>query len=152
MTPARWVRKLKIPLAAALFAGMPLSAPAQGWKPERPVEIIVDCTPGCGPDNMARLMQRIFQSSGIPTWREQGANAAVFIWRAMFGAKGMTAAQIAYWENTFQRLIETPEWKAEMIKRTSITQFMGAEAMKKRMEEEYPVVKALLVDLELAKQ
>jgi putative tricarboxylic transport membrane protein len=90
--------------------------------------------------------------AGIPTWREQGANAVVFLWRAMFGPKDMTPAQVAYWENLFQRLTETPEWKAEMVKRSSATEFMSAAALKKRMEEEYPLVKALLVDLELAKK
>ncbi len=89
--------------------------------------------------------------SGIPTWREQGANAAVFNWRAMFGAKGMTAAQVAYWETIFQRVTETPEWKIEMDKRNGITQFMGAALMKKRMDDEYPSVKAMLVDLDLVK-
>ncbi len=89
--------------------------------------------------------------AGIPTWREQGANAVVFNWRAMFGAKGMTPPQVAYWENIFQRLTETPEWKAEMTLRGGISQFTNAAAMKKRMDEEYPEVKALLVDLELAK-
>ena len=45
-------------VVAALIVCMPLSTPAQGWKPEQPVELIVGCAPGCGPDNMARLMQR----------------------------------------------------------------------------------------------
>lgn len=89
--------------------------------------------------------------AGVPTWREQGVNTVVFNWRAMSGAKGITAAQVAYWENIFQRLTETPEWKAEMTLRGGISQFAGAAAMKKRMDEEYPDVKALLLDLELAK-
>ena len=88
----------------------------------------------------------------IPTWREQGANAVVFNWRAMFGPKGMSAPQVAYWENIFQRFTETPEWKAEMALRGSVSQFMPAAAMKKRMDEEYADIKALLVDLELAKK
>ena len=90
--------------------------------------------------------------SSVPTWREQGANAVVFNWRAMFGPKGMTAPQVAYWEDIFQRLTETPEWKTEMEKRSSVTQFTRAAPMKKRMEEEYPEIKALLVELELAKK
>lgn len=320
---------LNVLFAAALFAASP-STPAQGWKPDRPVEIMVGCSPGCGPDVVARMMQRVFQTqryfdtpvtiqnkgggmgavlrtylkqfegnghylyhgdqgvlanqamgrsaytdltpiailfgeyigiavkadspiksgrdlieqlqknpaahsigiatslgninhqgvagalksagidvrktrnvifdsgalaitallgghidavpvsvgswephmktgmvrviavsaperlpgffSGIPTWREQGADSVVFNWRAMFGPKGLTAAQVAYWENTFQRLIETPEWKAEMSLRSGVTQFVRAAAMKKRMDEEYIGIKALLGDLELAKK
>ena len=36
---------------------------AAAWKPERPIELVVSCAPGCGPDNMARLMQRVFQEN-----------------------------------------------------------------------------------------
>jgi putative tricarboxylic transport membrane protein len=311
---------------------MPLLAAAQGWKPERPVELIVGCAPGCGPDNMARLMQRVFQthryidpplmiqnkaggggtmariylqqfegnghylysadrgilgshaigrggpqytdlspvailfgeyiavavkadspiksgrdlierlrkdpaahsfgiatslgnvnhqsvagalrnagvdirkirnvmfnsgalaitallgghidavpvSSGlwvphmqtgavrviavssaerlpglyadVPTWREQGGNAVIFNWRAIFGPRGMAPAHVAFWENVFRRFLDTPEWAAEMVTRNGIAKFMGAQAMKKYMEDEYPEVKAFLVDLELAKK
>jgi len=90
--------------------------------------------------------------ASIPTWREQGAESVVFNWRAMFGPKGMTAAQVTYWENIFQRLIDTPEWKAEMALRSGVTQFVRAAPMKKRMDDEYTEIKALLVDLELAKK
>lgn len=89
--------------------------------------------------------------AGVPTWREQGVNTVVFNWRAVSGTKGLTAAQVAYWESTLQRITDTPEWKAEMTLRGSVSQFVGSAAMKKRMDEEYPEVKALLVDLELAK-
>lgn len=88
----------------------------------------------------------------VPTWREQGVDTVVFNWRSVSGTKGITAPQLTYWENIFQRLTETSEWKAEMVLRGGVTQFMGAAAMKKRMDDEYPEVKALLVDLELAKR
>ena len=332
MKRAQSVRNLNILIAAVWFAGVPASAPAQSWKPEQPVEIIVGCAPGCGPDNMARVMQRVFQAnryldqtmtiqnkggglgavarnylnqfqgnghylyhadgrgaliaqamdrmlyadltpvailfgeyigiavkadspirsgrdlierlkkdpaahsfglpagglgstnhqgvanalksagidvrktrnvvftsgalaitallgghvdvvptslglwvshmqtgaarviavsseerlpgffSAIPTWREQGANSVVSNWRAVFGPRGMTPAQVAYWEDIFQRLIDTPDWKVEMVKVNGITRFMGAAPMKKYMEEQYPEIKALLVELELAKK
>jgi putative tricarboxylic transport membrane protein len=326
------LRNLYILIAAAWFAGVPLSAPAQSWKPERPVEIIIGCAPGCGPDNMARLMQRVFQTNryfdapftvqnrpggagtmartylkqfegnghylytgdrgllaahaigrggphyteltplailfgeyigiavkadspiksgrdlierlkkdptavsfgiatsvgninhqgvagalktagvdirktrnvifdsgalaitamlgghidvvpvsvglwvshlttgavrviavssaerlpGIfadtPTWREQGANAVVFNWRAMFGPKGITPGQVAYWESILQRFVDTPEWAAEMVTRNGIAKFMGAAPMKKYMELDYAEVRAFLVELDLAKR
>jgi tripartite-type tricarboxylate transporter receptor subunit TctC len=57
------LRNLSMLIAAALFAGVPLCAPAQGWKPERPVEIILGSALGSGPDTVARVMQRIFQEN-----------------------------------------------------------------------------------------
>jgi len=90
--------------------------------------------------------------AGIPTWREEGANAVVSNWRGVFGPKGMTPAQVAYWEAQFQKLVETSEWKAEMVTLNGLSEFMGAARMKKYMEEDYAEVKAFLVDLELAKK
>ena len=332
MRRARSLRNLNALLAVAVLAGAPLLTFAQGWKPERPVELIVGCAPGCGPDNMARLMQRVFQTNryfdppltvqnkvggggiiarqylsqfegnghylytadkgilgshvmgrggvqyteltplailfgeyiglavradspiasgrdlierlrkdptahsfgiatslgninhqsvaaalknagvdirrtrnvtfgsgalaitamlgghidavpvstglwvphmktgavrviavssaerlpgalaDVPTWREQGGNAVVFNWRAMFGPKGMTPAQVAHWESVLKRFIDTPEWAAEMVARNGIAKFMGAAQMKKYMDEEYAELKVFLAELELAKK
>jgi len=90
--------------------------------------------------------------AGIPTWKEQGANAVVSNWRGVFGPRNMTPAQVAYWENNFQKLTETPEWKAEMVMLNGLSEFMGAARLKKYMEEDYAEIKAFLVDLELAKK
>lgn len=90
--------------------------------------------------------------ASVPTWREQGGNAVIFNWRAIFGPKGMAPAHVAFWEATLARFLDTPEWAAEMVTRNGIPKFMGAAAMKKYMEDEYPEVKAFLVDLELAKK
>ena len=52
--------------AVGMFAATQKAAHAQSapWKPDRPIELVVSCAPGCGPDNMARLMQRVFQEIG----------------------------------------------------------------------------------------
>jgi len=76
----------------------------------------------------------------------------VFNWRAMFGPKGMTPAQVAYWESVLKRFIDTPEWAAEMVARNGIAKFMGAAQMKKYMDEEYAELKVFLAELELAKK
>ncbi|MGH8662102.1 MAG: hypothetical protein ACREUB_10115 [Burkholderiales bacterium] len=52
---------------AAFAAGLE-PAPAQQWKPDRPVELVVGSAPGGSPDVMARLVQSIFQATGlVPT-------------------------------------------------------------------------------------
>ncbi len=89
--------------------------------------------------------------SAVPTWREQGADVVVSNWRAMYGPRGMPPPQVAYWENTFQRLTDSPEWKAEIERLNATTKFMGSVAMKKYMDEEHAAIKGFLSQLELAK-
>ena len=55
----------KTTIAAILLAVPGLACAQSAWKPERPVEIVVTCQPGCGPDGTARLIQRIWQDHGV---------------------------------------------------------------------------------------
>ena len=36
-------------VALIALATLAVNAGAQGWKPENPIEVIVNCAPGCGP-------------------------------------------------------------------------------------------------------
>jgi putative tricarboxylic transport membrane protein len=89
--------------------------------------------------------------ANAPTWREQGPNVVSGSWRGVFGPKGLTAAQIAYWENALRRVTETPEWKADLDNNFWTPHFVTGAALKKELEQEYAGDKAVLVDLGLAK-
>lgn len=52
-------------LGAAVLSFAGGAAAQEIWKPERPVEIVVTCQPGCGPDIAARTIQKIWQESRI---------------------------------------------------------------------------------------
>ena len=87
----------------------------------------------------------------VPTWREQGADAVVSVWRAAFGPKNMTAAQLSFWENVFQRLMATPEWKHEVESTYAISEFVGSAATRKFIERDHAQEKAFLTELGLVK-
>jgi putative tricarboxylic transport membrane protein len=87
----------------------------------------------------------------VPTWREQGADVVVSQWRGAFGAKGLTAAQLAYWEDIFQRLMATPEWQKEIDSAFGVSAFMGSAKTRQFMERDYAAEKAFLTELGLAK-
>ena len=57
------VRTPIVALAIAAFIAAP--AAAQQWKPTKTVELVVGSAPGGSPDIMARLIQNIFQKTGL---------------------------------------------------------------------------------------
>jgi putative tricarboxylic transport membrane protein len=62
----RLVKMLRIFAAVCAAAAIGVvPAAAQQWKPNKPVELVVGSSPGGSPDIMARLVQRIFQNSGL---------------------------------------------------------------------------------------
>ena len=59
---------MKLLLKAAIVCGIALTAGAAGaqaWKPTKTVELVVGSAPGGAPDVMARLVQNIFQGTGL---------------------------------------------------------------------------------------
>ena len=90
--------------------------------------------------------------ANVPTWREQGANVVSGSWRGIFGAKGLTPAQVTFWENAMRRVTETAEWKADLETNFWQHHFVTGAALKKELDQEYADDKAVLVDLGLAKQ
>ena len=46
----------------------------------------------------------------VPTWTEVGVDSVAGNWYAVFGPGGMSADQVAYWENAFQQLTQTQGW------------------------------------------
>lgn len=89
--------------------------------------------------------------SDVPTWREQGVDMVSGSWRGIFAPKGLTPAQIAFWENALVTISKTAEWKADVEKNywTEDVQ-IGAE-FRKLLDEEYKDTKAILSDLGLVK-
>ena len=59
---------LRIVVLLAAFAAAASPVMAQQWKPTKTVELVVGSAPGGSPDIMARLIQNIFQKTGlVPT-------------------------------------------------------------------------------------
>ena len=88
----------------------------------------------------------------IPTWREQGQDAVVSQWRGFVGPKDMTAAQVAYWEQTFRRFLESPEWKAELEKNFWQPDFKNAAGFRKVLDEDHAEATRFLDELGLVKK
>ncbi len=61
MTHGKYLLRMVLCAVAALA----LPAAAQGWQPDKPIEIVVPTTPGGGIDRSARLLQKIIQENNL---------------------------------------------------------------------------------------
>ncbi len=89
--------------------------------------------------------------ANIPTWKEQGVDLVYGGWRAIMAPKGLTAEQISYWEGVLRKATDTPEWKANVAKNFWSNDFVTSAQFTKDIDKDYNDIKAVLVDLGLAK-
>ena len=88
----------------------------------------------------------------LPTMREQGIEATgISNWRAVFGAKGITPAQIQFWEDALAKVVTTPDWKHQLESNNLESRFTRGRDLAKFMDTEHAATRAVMVDLGLAK-
>ena len=86
-----------------------------------------------------------------PTWKEQGINATFSNFRVMLGTKGMDSAQVAYWEEVFDRLSHTDEWKQYLEKNNLDAGTNGSRETSNFLREEYARLQGVMTELGLAR-
>ena len=87
-----------------------------------------------------------------PTWAELGHPKAVSeTWRAILAPKGITAAQIAYWEGVMYKIAASDAFRqsAERVQGEAV--FKNAAETRKHMDAEYAQVKSVMTYLGLIK-
>lgn len=90
--------------------------------------------------------------ANVPTLREQGFDVAgVTNWRGMFGARGLTPAQIAFWEDAMVKMVATTEWMKPLEQNHVGQNFLRSREFAKFLEIEYQASKAALTDIGFAK-
>jgi putative tricarboxylic transport membrane protein len=65
--------------------------------------------------------------------------------------KGITAEQVAFWENALRKVVESADWKAELERNYWGDFFMTGAEFRTTIDREYREMKGMLVDLGLAK-
>lgn len=89
--------------------------------------------------------------ASVPTWKEQGADLVYGGWRAIMAPKGLTPEQIAYWEGVLRKVTATPAWKADLEKNYWSDDFVTSAQFSKDIAKDYADIKAVLIDIGLAK-
>jgi putative tricarboxylic transport membrane protein len=89
--------------------------------------------------------------SKVPTWKEQGVNATFSNWRGLIGPKDMTPAQIAFWDETLERIARSPEWRSDLERNNQDAAYMNSRDSKRFLDEQSRDLAVLLTDLGLTK-
>ena len=64
---------------------------------------------------------------------------------------GLTRPQAAYWEAALRKATEAPEWKTDLEKNFWADDFIIGERFRNELDQDYASMKAVLVDIGLAK-
>lgn len=88
----------------------------------------------------------------VPTWREQGVDAVVSVWRMITAPPGLTPAQAAFWRDALKKTTETAEWKRDLETHYQSDEFMAGAELDRALDALYIELKSLLTDLDLAKK
>jgi putative tricarboxylic transport membrane protein len=87
----------------------------------------------------------------VPTWREQGVDSAVGAWRAVIAPRGLSDAQIAFWDGVFGKLTAQKEWHAELDKNLATDTYMPSAKARQFFDTEDVKYRAVFTDIGLAK-
>lgn len=87
----------------------------------------------------------------VPTFREQGFDVVMEGWTAFMGPKGLTPAQVAYWEDIFSRSVQHPDWRKYLESNAWEWGYRNSRDTAEYLKKDYDVSKALLTELGMAK-
>ena len=88
----------------------------------------------------------------VPTLAELGLDAPILdTWRCFFGARGISPAQVAFWEEALDRAKSGEEWQAWMSKNHVTAPPLRGAQLVKYLDDQFEHTKGVLVELGLAK-
>ena len=72
-------------------------------------------------------------------------------WRLLIAPKGLSAAQVAYWDHAFKTLAQSKEWNDDLAAAQMSNSYRNSADTTKYIAEEYGDIKDILGELGLAK-
>ncbi len=91
--------------------------------------------------------------ASLPTMREQGVDATgISNWRAIFATKGVTPAQLAFWDEALAKVTSSEEWKKDIDATNMTPHYLRSAAFAKFLDAEYAATRGVMADLGLVKQ
>ena len=90
--------------------------------------------------------------ASVPTWKELGVNAVSANWRSVVGPRGLTAAQVAWWDQAFGAMVKSVDWQEAIRNNQWEDEYLNSANTVKFMREESKLLETLLTELGDAKK
>ncbi|OGA38392.1 MAG: hypothetical protein A3G24_12090 [Betaproteobacteria bacterium RIFCSPLOWO2_12_FULL_62_13] len=87
----------------------------------------------------------------VPTFKEQGLDVQFSVWRGVLGAKGLSPAQVAYWDDAFGRMANSKEWRQAVEKNGWVSDYKNSRETKEYIKAEHELLKSVLMELGMVK-
>jgi putative tricarboxylic transport membrane protein len=95
--------------------------------------------------------QRTAALPNVPTMRDQGYDIVVGNWTAIMGPKGLTSAQIAFWEELLERTFKHPAWQGMLAEQALEAEFKNSQRLREMLARDYEQERKMLIELGMAK-
>jgi putative tricarboxylic transport membrane protein len=95
--------------------------------------------------------QRAKAVADVPTFREQGYDTVVGNWTAIMGPKGLSPAQVAYWEGLLERTFKHPAWQSMLEGDALEHDFRKSQPAREMLVKDYESERKMLTELGMAK-
>jgi putative tricarboxylic transport membrane protein len=96
-------------------------------------------------------VQRLAALPDAPTFKEQGYDIAMDGFTIVMGPRGLTPAQIQYWETLLERVSNNTEWKRLLAADLQALDFRKAAATREYLKQQYEMTRNLLADIGMSK-
>jgi putative tricarboxylic transport membrane protein len=83
----------------------------------------------------------------VPTFKEQGYDVLMDGWYCFVGPKNLTPAQVAYWDATIQKTVQSEEWKKFLVTSGWEWGYRNSRENAAFLQQEYERTKALLAEV-----
>jgi putative tricarboxylic transport membrane protein len=95
--------------------------------------------------------QRLAGLPDVPTFKEQGYDVVMGGFTIVLGPRGLTPAQIIYWENLLERVANTAEWKRLMAADLQDLDFRKSAATREYLKQEYEQTRSFMAEIGMLK-
>lgn len=85
--------------------------------------------------------------AAVPTFREQGLDAAYYSWRGFIAPGKLTPAQIAFWDQAFAIIVRREEWKRDLEVNGWAEDFRASAETRKHLDAEHELLTRVLTEL-----